>query len=363
MIGKPRTFCFRANCYFCTMKKLLLLLPVVGLFLAACSNEFEVTAPWKEVPVVYALISPDDTAHYVRVEKAFLDPEKSALEIAKIPDSIYYPENKITVFLERDSDKKRFQMTRVDGAKEGYPRKDGIFASSPNWLYKVKPTPGQPVLEAGKKYNVVVKRADGQPDVTGSTTVPGDCIFSSPNQVQTPPLIGFKPDNTFDVQWRTDINAVYFNIYFTVRYRDEAPDGTVLAKNAATWKAAVNVTRDPNPLSGGNVYRGTAPLSGDAFFAFLAANIPAANGTFRYFENCDLTLEGGALDLLKFNEIASASGGITGAEVIPSYSNMSEGFGLFMSKNSTTLINVRITPETVKEMNLLDITKPLNFRT
>ena len=61
--------------------------------------------------------------------------------------------------------------------------------------------------------------------------------------------------------------------------------------------------------------------------------------------------------------MASASGGITGAEVIPNYSNMSEGFGLFMSKNSTTLTNVRLKPETVKDMNLLDITKPLNFRT
>ncbi len=344
------------------MKKLLLLLPVVGLFLAACSNEFEVTAPWKEVPVVYALISPDDTAHYVRVEKAFLDPEKSALEVAKIPDSIYYPESAITVFLERDSDKKRFQMTRVDGAKEGYPRKSGIFATSPNWLYKVKPTPGQPILEVGKKYNVVVKRADGQADITGSTTVPGDYTFFAPDQKQTPPLMIFQNDQTFDVQWRSDINALYFNVYMTIRYREEAPDGTVLGKKSIVWKAATNVTRKPDPF-GPNSYPGVAPLQSQAFFEFLVANIPPASGTFRYFENCDLTIEGGALDLKQYNDVASASGGITGAEVIPSYSNMSEGFGLFMSKNATTLTNVRLKPETVKAMNLLDITKPLNFRT
>lgn len=346
------------------MKKLLLLLPAVGLFVAACSNDFEVTAPWKEVPVVYALISPDDTAHYVRVEKAFLDPDKSALEIAKIADSIYYPENAITVFLERDSDKKRFQMTRVEGAKEGYPRKDGTFATSPNWLYKVKPLPGQPVVEVGKKYNVVVKRADGQPDITGSTTVPGDFIFNAPNQLQTPPLIAFTADTSaYTVQWRSDVNAYYFNVYFTVRYREEAPDGTLLGKKTVVWKAATNVTRKSVPLSGSSSYQGLAPLQTLAFFEFLVANIPPASGTFRYFENCDLTLEGGAIDLLKFNEVASASGGITGAEVVPSYSNISEGIGLFMSKNATTLGNVRITPETVKEMNRLNLTKPLNFRT
>lgn len=346
------------------MKKLLLLLPLCGLFLAACSNEFDVTAPWEEVPVVYAMISPDDTAHYIRVEKAFLDPEKSALEIARIADSLYYPENAITVFLERDSDKKRFQLTRVDGVKEGFPRKDGIFATAPNWLYKVKPKSGEPVVEVGKKYNVIVKRNDGRADITGSTTVPVDYTFNVPSQIQTPPLMSFPSDTTtFDVQWRTDINAYYFNIYVTVRYREEAPDGTVLSKNAVVWKAAAGVTRKAVPLGGSSQYQGIAPLEGIAFYEFLAANIPPANGTFRYFENCDLTLEGGGLDLLKFNEVASASGGITGAEVIPSYTNMSEGFGLFLSKNATTLGNVRITPETVKGMNTLNLTKGLNFRT
>ncbi|HND88774.1 MAG TPA: hypothetical protein PK971_10630, partial [Saprospiraceae bacterium] len=97
------------------MKKLLFVMPLAALLWAGCKNDFEVAAPWKEVPVVYAILSPDDTAHYVRVEKAFLDPQKGATEIAQIPDSLYYPENAITVYLERDSDKKRFQMTRVDG--------------------------------------------------------------------------------------------------------------------------------------------------------------------------------------------------------------------------------------------------------
>ena len=89
------------------MKKLLLLLPF-GLLLSACSNDFEVTAPWKDIPVVYAILSPQDTAHYIRIEKAFIDPDKSALEIARIPDSLYYPENAISVFLERTENQSSF---------------------------------------------------------------------------------------------------------------------------------------------------------------------------------------------------------------------------------------------------------------
>ena len=80
------------------MKKLLYFL-LLGSMLSSCSNDFEVSAPWKEVPVAYALLSPKDSAHYVRIEKAFLDPNVSALEIAQIADSLYYPENDIAVWL------------------------------------------------------------------------------------------------------------------------------------------------------------------------------------------------------------------------------------------------------------------------
>lgn len=68
------------NCY---MRKLWILAPLFGVLLSTCSNEFEIAAPWKSIPVIYAMLSPKDTAHYVRIEKAFLDPTVSALVVAE----------------------------------------------------------------------------------------------------------------------------------------------------------------------------------------------------------------------------------------------------------------------------------------
>ena len=102
-------FCAAPNVLYCRrtfvsniiyMKKLLLLLPVLALILSQCSNDFDVTADWKEIPVVYAFLNPKDSAHYIRVEKAFLDPETSAYTIADIADSLYYPADAIAVFIE-----------------------------------------------------------------------------------------------------------------------------------------------------------------------------------------------------------------------------------------------------------------------
>ena len=168
------------------MKKLLLLLPVLALILSQCSNDFDVTADWKEIPVVYAFLNPKDSAHYIRVEKAFLDPETSAYTIADIADSLYYPADAIAVFIEKTSSGQRFQLTRVDGNLEGYVRDTGIFAHAPNWLYKLKPAAGNPVILPGEKYRLVIQRADGKPDVTASTTVPDNFIIGTPNTQQTP---------------------------------------------------------------------------------------------------------------------------------------------------------------------------------
>jgi len=209
------------------MKKLLFSLPLLALLLASCTNDFDVAAPWKEVPVVYGILSAKDTAQYVRIEKAFLDAQTSALEIAQIADSLYYPDDAISVYLQRTSNNSQVQLTRVDGNLEGFPRRSGIFATQPNWLYKVK-TPAGQGLATGEKYRLVIKRADGKDDITAETIIPGEFTFLIPNQQQTPPLINFLNTLPTTISWRSDANAVYFNGTFIIRYREEAPNGTLM---------------------------------------------------------------------------------------------------------------------------------------
>ena len=69
---------------------ILLLVLVMGW--SACSTEVNLEAEWKDIPIVYGFLNIQDTAHYVRVQKAFLEPGGDALEIAQNSDSIYYDE-------------------------------------------------------------------------------------------------------------------------------------------------------------------------------------------------------------------------------------------------------------------------------
>ena len=367
-IGKARAFPCQTNTYFCrhfdclkhlTMKKLLFLLPVLMLVMAACSNEFDVAAPWKEIPVAYAILSPRDTAHYVRVEKAFLDPDTDALQIAQIADSLYYPENEIAVYLQPVNSSQLYQLRRVDGALEGHPRKDGIFAKQPNWLYKINAS--ELTLMQGEKYRLVIKRTDGRPDITAETTIPGDFFFRKPDQTLSPPVISFTPPSQTIVEWRCDANSALFQIVFDIQYREENANGTLIKRDTLIWNApfALNIEN----LGGSANFRGEGLIAPADLYRFLKENIDSvANPPFRYFDDISITLVGGGKEIKDFQTISAANLGITGAEVLPSYTNLSEGYGIFTSKNIQKLNGVRFTNPTVDSIGNNSITRHLNFR-
>lgn len=339
-----------------TMIKRLLYLVLACILLNSCSNDFEVAAAWKEVPVVYAILSPKDTAHYVRVEKAFLDPSRNALEIAQIADSLYYPEDAITVWLEQVGTNNKYQLHRVDGNLEGYVRQPGVFATSPNWLYKVKDA----ALLPGATYRVVVQRKDGKPDITAQTTLPADFLITTPDPTNIVRKVTFGYSSTTSLVWRTDENGVYFNATFILPYREEAPDGTVLLRDTLVWQPVNNVERTDQQL-GQNLYKGNSEVSGAALFKFLANNLQNTDN-FRYFERGALILEGGGKEIKEFNITASANSGLTGAEVYPVYTNLSEVYGIVTGKNSVRMDKIQISESTVDSLKLNPLTQGLKFR-
>ncbi len=72
----------------------------MGLLLQACSTEIDVNAPWQEQTVVTGLIDPNQSVHYLRIHKAYLDPDRNALVVAAIRDSLYHDTSRTRVWIE-----------------------------------------------------------------------------------------------------------------------------------------------------------------------------------------------------------------------------------------------------------------------
>lgn len=124
-----------------------LLLAAIGCFcilgLHSCSEDFTVAAPYRQVTVVGGILDMKDTAHYIRIQKGFMDENKSALEMSKVPDSSFYSSLVVKLY-EYDSAQTKvldvIDLYRVDLNKEGYKKNSPIneqqFFTSPNYAYK-----------------------------------------------------------------------------------------------------------------------------------------------------------------------------------------------------------------------------------
>ncbi|MDX1478508.1 MAG: DUF4249 family protein [Saprospiraceae bacterium] len=311
----------------------------------SCDNELNVTADWKDIPVVYGILSPVDSLHYIRIEKAFLDPSTSALEVARIADSLYYDALDASVVDVASGE--RYQLEEVDGNLVGLMRDEGIFASSPNRLYRVAQEDIR--LKANQKYRLEINRSERLPLVTAETEI------TQKPQIKRPffqELLRFQYTNQFKVLWQEAENAFFYDVRLIIHYDETDPGnpGELIAKSLE-WPIARNVTFNE------------VEVLGIKFYEFLRAEINANPSVQRFLRGIDVEVRSGGQELYEFRRIQQANTGITsvGGD-IPRYTNMSEGIGILTASNSDLETGYELHPEALDSLRFGTITADLNFQ-
>lgn len=332
------------------MKRIFILSIVAcSLLFSACSNDFELVDDWKSIPIVYGFLSVQDSAHYIRVEKAFLDPETSALEIANNPDSLYY--EGITVQLEKGGTS--YTMTRVDGNLEGYPRKEGVFATMPNYLYKLDSTVID--LKGGDVVKLVITDANDQPLTEASTTIVDEYFMSQSSPAEK---INWDPDKTIRVRWRStsDEAALFYDLKAIVIYEESSVDNpNDLVQKEFTWNMGDKLERV-------NEDGADVRIDGLSFFNVMSENIDENESRLRFFRSMTIEVDAGGREFYDFVKVGQANTGITSAQVVPSFTNLSNGLGLFSSRYKLVREGYTITGAANDFLKDLSVTKNLNFQ-
>jgi len=152
---------------------------------------------------------------------------------------------------------------------------------------------------------------------------------------------------------------LFSNVFLKIKYQEQDANGSVVARRTIVWNPVRNLRR--TDIAGPNFVAKTTLLQ-SAFFKFLTDSIPViGNGRFRYFEQGELILESGGYEIGQLLDVLATATGLTGAEVVPTFSNISEGYGIFTGKNVTVLTNIKFSPETIETMNKNPFTRPLGF--
>lgn len=316
-------------------------------FLTSCTTEFELEAPWKDVPIVYGFLSLQDTAHYLRVEKAFLEPEGDARQNARRVDSIYYgPE--VQVFLEKINSGQRFELDRIAANLEGYPRQEGAFVEAPNILYKIRSADIN--LRAGDPMRLIIDRGMDLPEVSAETRILDEITIRESNPVSP---VNMDYDRTINFVFNVGEYAQVFDVRLLLYIEEERSGAQTV--NTLEWVLADDLRRSS---SEGRVSVG---IMGESFYRFLSDVLSSEPGLSRKFLGFDVAITAGGAEFVELLRLQEANTGLTSAQDIPVYSNISEGLGIFSSRATAVREGVQITTASLDSLQEGIFTRDLGF--
>jgi len=320
----------------------LLLLVLAIAFTIGCSNDFELNEPKVETPVVYGILDPADANQFIRVERAFADPAISAVEIAQNADSLYY--DNITVKLVKEG--QEYIGEQVDGADFGLPRDtDGTFASSPNTLYRFDTESLE--LETGQAIDLVIEGVFEDRPVTSATTVidrPG-VSFPSPEGGSEFDFIEGQP---LRFNWGAREGNVLYALELQFNFIEVR--GGEQVEKSIVWPLANSVEETE------------FTLDPQEFYQFIGGAFEAEEDVLRFIVDADYKLTAGDNSLADLDRIAGSNLGITSSGEVPTYTNITEGLGIFGAKHSYLISDVGLGGDTKDSLRNGRFTKDLNFQ-
>ncbi len=312
----------------------------------SCSEEFNLIAPKQETPVVFGFLSVTDTAQYIRVQRAFRDAEISAVELAQIPDSIYYTD--ATVTLTDVEESLVYTLDQVDGNTEGYPKEDGAFANDPNILYKVK-TEDINLVE-GHDYTLTINTGEqGMVEATSTITL-GEVPDITTPKSDFEFFFGFDGETNFAWKKVDDIKVYDVILYINIKERDISDVENEFIDRQLRWEVQKNVEGE------------RLMVPGLDFYQFLLIELEKDPLIARRFLDMECEIVGAGQELLEFVNVANANTGITSSGETPIYSNIDGGLGLFSTRNSDRVTDIILAQNALDSLQNSTLTQELNFQ-
>lgn len=342
------------------LKVFKLIVPVILLW--SCSNEIKITSPWKETIIVYGLLDPAATNNYIRIQKAYLDPAGNAYQFADNSDSIYPGPLEVKLLVRKNGDLiNTLFPSLIDGALDGIKKDSGLFANSPNYLYKIsEPILASRLITGGREdyeYELKIKNKATGYECSAKTGSTGLLEALSPvGPGSTDISIADKNNSYMTIYYREGRNVKTYDLVLRFWYEEMLVSDTskktlksmdwVLFKNKAT-----------KSIEGYNTQ--LLSISGSIFYQILQATILPNPNIKRRGLYCDFEFYGAAEDLYTFIQVNQPALGVVQKK--PEYSNINNGLGLFSSRYITAIKKIPLSDDFKFLLKTSDYTKGLNF--
>ncbi len=319
------------------------------LIFTSCSTKVEINAKWKEIPVIYGLLNPADSIQYIKINKAFLG-NGNALTYAQ-QDSTNYGSHLLAFLYEKDIYGTAISTIQLR-ADSSILKDPGTFSSPKQILYR---TPSGTVIHKNSIYYFEVRNSETQTTASSSTTIVNDVNVSSPYPGTHINFLSPQPNN-FKVKWTSALNGKLYNLVIRFHYIEYSPSDTLFKQ--IDWDFG-NV--ESLSLAGGEEMQQS--IGPDDFYKFVASrltpNLPL--GTYRKVNSStlDFIWTVGGMDLSTYIAVNRPSLSIV--QDRPEFTNIEGGYGIFSSRNRTSLTGFALNPLTIDTLIAGQYTYNLGF--
>lgn len=345
------------------MKNLVLsaLVALVVLF-SGCKQEIDLTADYKNTPVVYGLLNSQDNTHYIRIQKGYLI-DGNAYTAAGVADSIYYNDSlavKLIPYAANGSISG--QPIVFNKLVNGLPKDSGIFASNPNILYSYTGA-----LDPAKTYklqvvNTVSSDTFGSAELTGVGLVKEfDVIIPIEDLLSGYNFLRLSNANPYIVKWRQAENAAIYDIKLRFPYKEyNANDNSLVIDSFIEFY----ILKSGSGVLENNVLN--ANVTAQLILSNLASKLEARSDRYREFDTAEgitLFFTAGGVSLTQYinSQIAQGSG-LSSNEALPPFTNIDGGYGIFSSRYNKSVGEIRLENAGLDSLACSATTSPLRFK-
>lgn len=307
------------------------------LIFSSCSTDFEVLAPYREIPVIYGLFNQKDSLHVVKVNKGFVNLEADANAIAaQNPDSIEYQDS-ISVQLINQKSGLATNMVR----NTSIPKDTGLFAF-PDQVTFVS----NQVLDPTANYTLRVTNpksgvsAQAETPIVGNFAVEPTCVLCDIAVVQVNPINGdtLLRRKEFDITAAT--NASFYSIeirYVVDEFFSDRPTSTRIINGVIS--SGIGTGNNSGGIRG--------VLNPQFFFNTLVNNIDPskdpATFTGRTVREVEIIAWAASSEYEKYIRVSNNFSAIS--QTRPIHTNVENGLGLVASRNRASRV-YGLTPTT-----------------
>lgn len=306
------------------LKKLLYTLFIsLALITGSCKNDLQVTDTWKETMVVFGLLNQKDTAHYIKINKAYLG-EADALQMGGVYDSIQYA-TQLSVTLERWMNN-NLVSTHILSRDTTIAKGPGVFAFPNQVLYKTTDA-----IFPDSKYKLRITNTETGKEVTANTELVQNFIITAPLPAQT--IVGFtNPVSPFRVEWNSAYNGRLYQLAIRFYYVRKDKITGIKTQDSVDW---IWAERKSNTIGGGETM--SEEFMGETWYRFIGKTVKNDGsvylipGTISNPNNhLAFIVYAGAEEFSTYMDVNEPSSTIL--QERPVYTNVQNGIGLFSSR-------------------------------